>query len=50
VLKRESNSYGIYQDFEAVAGQTYTFSAFIKSDGGDVRFYFQIDGGGTVTP
>lgn len=50
VLKRESNQYGIYQKFQAVAGETYTFSAWLKSDGGDARYYFTISGGGIVTP
>lgn len=50
VVKRESNQYGIYQKFQAVAGETYTFSAWLKSDGGDARYYFTISGGGIVTP
>lgn len=50
VLSREANSYGIYQKFQAVAGETYTFSAWLKSDGGDARYYFTISGGGIVTP
>ena len=50
VLKREANAYGLYQDFYAEAGVTYTFSAYIKSDGGDIRYYFNVSGGGTVTP
>lgn len=50
VLSRASNSYGIYQKFQAVAGETYTFSAWLKSDGGDARYYFTISGGGIVTP
>jgi len=33
-----------------VAGETYTFSAWLKSDGGDARYYFTISGGGIVTP
>ena len=50
VLSRASNSYGVYQKFQAVAGETYTFSAWLKSDGGDARYYFTITGGGIVTP
>lgn len=50
VMKRELNGYGIYQDYLAEAGTTYTFSAFIKSEGGDVRFYFETDGGAEITP
>lgn len=50
VLSRASNAYGIYQTFQAVAGETYTFSAWLKSDGGDARYYFTITGGGIVTP
>lgn len=50
VMKRELNSYGIYQDYLAEAGTTYTFSAFIKSEGGDIRFYFEVDGGAEITP
>lgn len=50
VLSRDANSYGIYQKFQAVAGETYTFSAWLKSDGGDARYYFTISGGGIVTP
>lgn len=50
VIKREANTYGVYQEFEAIAGESYTFSAYVKSDGGDVRYYFTISGGGVVTP
>lgn len=50
VLCRDTNNYGIYQKFQAVAGETYTFSAWLKSDGGDARYYFTISGGGIVTP
>lgn len=50
VLFRDSNAYGVYQKFQAVAGETYTFSAWLKSDGGDARYYFIISGGGIVTP
>lgn len=50
VMKRELNNYGIYQDYLAEAGTTYTFSAFVKSEGGDIRFYFEIDGGAEITP
>lgn len=50
VLCRDANGYGIYQNFQAVAGETYTFSAWLKSDGGDARCYFTISGGGIVTP
>lgn len=50
VLSRDANSYGIYQKFQVVAGETYTFSAWLKSDGGDARYYFTISGGGIVTP
>lgn len=50
VLCREANGYGIYQKFQAVAGETYTFSAWLKSDGDDARYYFTISGGGVVTP
>lgn len=34
----------------AEEGATYTFSAFIRSEGGDVRFYFEVDGGAEITP
>lgn len=50
VLCRDANGYGIYQKIQAVAGETYTFSAWLKSDGGDARYYFTISGGGVVTP
>ena len=50
VYSRASNSYGMYQDFDGVEGETYTFSAYIKSDGGDIRYYFNVSGGATVTP
>lgn len=50
VMKRELNGYGIYQDYLAEEGTTYTFSAFIRSEGGDVRFYFETDGGAEITP
>lgn len=50
VMKRESNNYGIYQDLMAEEGATYTFSAFIRSEGGDVRFYFETEGGAEITP
>lgn len=51
VLKRDANSYGVYQEFNAIEGETYTFSAYVKSDGGDVRYYFTIStGDGVVTP
>lgn len=50
VMKRELNGYGIYQDYLAEAGTTYTFSAFIRSEGGDVRFYFETEGGAEITP
>lgn len=50
VLCRDDNGYGIYQKFQAVAGETYTFSAWLKSDGGDAKYYFTITGSGIVTP
>lgn len=50
VMKREMNGYGIYQDYLAEAGTTYTFSAFIRSEGGDVRYYFETEGGAEITP
>lgn len=50
VMKRELNGYGIYQDCLAEEGTTYTFSAFIRSEGGDVRFYFETEGGAEITP
>lgn len=50
VYKRELNAYGMYQKFQAVAGESYTFSAWLKSDGGDARYHFTITGGGIVTP
>ena len=51
VLKRSSNQYGVYQRFVAEAGKKYTFSAYLKSDGGDARYYFTItDANGVVTP
>lgn len=50
VMKRELNGYGIYQDCLAEEGTTYTFSAFVKSEGGDIRFYFEVDGGAEITP
>lgn len=50
VYSRSSNTYGMYQKFQAVEGETYTFSAWLKSDGGDARYYFTITGGGVVTP
>lgn len=50
VMKRDSNNYGIYQDCEAEEGATYTFSAYVKSDGGDIRYYFEVEGGADITP
>lgn len=50
VMKRELNGYGIYQDYLAEEGTTYTFSAFVRSEGGDIRFYFEVDGGAEITP
>lgn len=51
VLKRSSNQYGIYQKFYVEAGKKYTFSAYIRSEGGDIRFYFTTtDEAGVVTP
>ena len=50
VMKRDSNNYGIYQDCLAEEGATYTFSAYVKSDGGDIRYYFEVEGGADITP
>lgn len=50
VMKRESNNYGIYQDIMAEEGASYTFSAFVRSEGGDIRYYFEVDGGAEITP
>ena len=51
IIKRSSNQYGVYQRFVAEAGKKYTFSAYLKSDGGDARYYFTItDANGVVTP
>lgn len=50
VLKREANNYPVYQDCEVEAGETYTFSCYIKSDGGDARYKFQVSNEAVVTP